>query len=73
METVVRSIGLSYSGNLVAFTTTKVAKTQPQLAIADIRESAESFILINTVSAQSDCCVFSHLDDTVTIGIFLNF
>lgn len=71
MESVVRSISLSYSGNLVAFTTTKITKTQPQLAIIDIRDSEKSFVLTNTVSAQSDCCIFSHLDDAVVIGIFI--
>lgn len=70
MKTVVRSIGLSYSGNLVAFTTAKFSNTQPQLAIVDIRDPEKSFVLTKTVSAPSDCCIFSHLDDIVVIGIF---
>jgi len=72
VATVGRSISLSYSGNLVAYTTTMVAMTQPMLYIADIRDpdqlngerSAGQAILGNS----ANCCVFSHLDDTIIVG-----
>lgn len=74
--TVARSISLSYSGNLVAYTTTLVSQARPMLFIADLRDSSQ----LNseqasghvTLNHSSNCCVFSHLEDAIIVGKFLH-
>ncbi|KAI6241327.1 Eukaryotic translation initiation factor 3 subunit I [Aphelenchoides fujianensis] len=82
--TVGRSVSLSYSGNLVAYTTTKVAMNDPMLFVADIRDPSQlhdpeqppeqhnpaSLNSVADVRLDVSCnrCVFSHLDDMVTVG-----
>ncbi|CAD5207474.1 unnamed protein product [Bursaphelenchus okinawaensis] len=72
VPTVGRSVSMSYSGNLLAYTTTKVALTPPKLFIADIRDAAhvsgDSTIEISLDSVGANCCTFTHMDDTVVIG-----
>lgn len=72
VATVGRSISFSYSGNLVAYTTTMVAMTQPMLFVADLRDpdqlNGERAVGQATLGVSSNCCVFSHLDDTVIVG-----
>ncbi|KAI1713593.1 WD domain, g-beta repeat domain-containing protein [Ditylenchus destructor] len=68
MPSNARSLGLSYSGNLVAVTTTKMMQTAPTLCVVDLRESPPSFIMQNSVSSQSESCTFSNLDNCIVIG-----
>jgi len=71
-DVVCRSISMSYSGNLVAFTTTEMLESKATLLIVDIRDADQ----MNGVTAigqvfmeqSANCCVFSHLDDTITVG-----
>jgi hypothetical protein len=81
MPTVLRSIGLSYSGNLVVFTTQKQMTVKAGVYVQDLREPLNSegkrpLILHAQPEQQSNACLFSHLDDTVIFGnggtLFLN-
>lgn len=49
-----------------------VAMTSPMLFIADLRDpdqmNGERAVGQATLSVSSNCCVFSHLDDTVIVG-----
>uniref|UniRef100_A0A0M3HT81 Eukaryotic translation initiation factor 3 subunit I n=1 Tax=Ascaris lumbricoides TaxID=6252 RepID=A0A0M3HT81_ASCLU len=71
--TVARSISISYSGNLLAFTTIKMTHNMATLYVYDIRDSAqiegESLpALKHTLVNQANACVWTHLDDTLCIG-----
>jgi hypothetical protein len=73
MPTVIRSIGLSYSGNLVVFTTQKPQTSKAGVFVQDLREfysSGGKFnpILQVNLDQQSDACLFSHLDDSIVFG-----
>ncbi|KAI6178586.1 Eukaryotic translation initiation factor 3 subunit I [Aphelenchoides besseyi] len=84
VKTVGRSVSLSYSGHLVAYTTTKVAMTEPMLFVADIRDPSQlsspsqpteqtdpsqlNSVGNVTLDVSSNRCVFSHLDDTIVVG-----
>ncbi|KAH7711382.1 eukaryotic initiation factor protein 3.I [Aphelenchoides avenae] len=74
LPTVVRSISYSYSGNLVAFSTTKIAMNPANFYVIDQRDpshiSGENphHVLKSPLETQSDSCVFSHLDDQIIIG-----
>jgi len=73
MSTVVRSICLSYSGNLAAVTTIKFANSMPSLRVMDLREGSHegrgvSYMAHNTINSQSDTCIFSNLDNCIVIG-----
>ena len=75
MTTVVRSIGLSYSGNLVVFSTQKPATSKAGVFVQDLREyhnSQRTFapILRVDLDNQSNACLFTHLDETVAFGKF---
>ncbi|KAI6182728.1 Eukaryotic translation initiation factor 3 subunit I [Aphelenchoides bicaudatus] len=69
---VARSISQSYSGNLVAYTTTMGVMTKAMLFIIDIRDrdqvNGDRFAGKTGLDTSSHCCVFSHLDDTITVG-----
>lgn len=49
-----------------------VAMTHPMLYIADLRDpdqmNGERVAEQATLGVSSNCCVFSHLDDTVIVG-----
>jgi translation initiation factor 3 subunit I len=71
---VARAVSFSYSGNLIAFTTTKMTKTPGFVYVVDKRVP-EHFIDSTTVamSAQLETntafgVVWSHLDDTLVTG-----
>uniref|UniRef100_A0A7E4VVP0 Eukaryotic translation initiation factor 3 subunit I n=1 Tax=Panagrellus redivivus TaxID=6233 RepID=A0A7E4VVP0_PANRE len=70
-KTVCRSVSLSYSGNLIAYTTTKIAMEQETLRVLDIRDSAHmqgnGHVLHQPLDSQSKV-IFSHLDDTIMLG-----
>uniref|UniRef100_A0AC34FED5 Eukaryotic translation initiation factor 3 subunit I n=1 Tax=Panagrolaimus sp. ES5 TaxID=591445 RepID=A0AC34FED5_9BILA len=70
-KTVCRSVALSYSGNLIAFTTTKIAKEQETLRVVDMRDAdhmvGQGHIVHQPLDSQSTC-IFSHLDDTIMLG-----
>jgi translation initiation factor 3 subunit I len=72
LQTVGRSIGLSYSGNLIAFTTTKIAMSPAVFCVIDQRDPkqivGEGDVFSANLDVQSDSCVFSHLDDTIVVG-----
>lgn len=71
--TVARSISMSYSGNLLAFTTIKMTQNMALLCVYDIRDGAQMSgdvppALKHTLNNQANACVWTHLDDTVCIG-----
>jgi Tol biopolymer transport system component len=73
MSTVVRSIGLSYSGNLVVFSTQKPVSSKAGVYVQDLREFHNNGGKFNPVlqanlEYQSNACLFSHLDDTIVFG-----
>uniref|UniRef100_A0A915EJ21 Serine-threonine kinase receptor-associated protein n=1 Tax=Ditylenchus dipsaci TaxID=166011 RepID=A0A915EJ21_9BILA len=73
MQTVARSIALSYSGNLAAVTTIKFANSPPSLRVMDLREASHEgsgtrYLAHNTINSQSDTCIFSNLDNVIVIG-----
>jgi hypothetical protein len=49
-----------------------VAMTQPKLYVADLRDpdqmNGERLAGQATLSVSCNCCVFSHLDDTIVVG-----
>ncbi|CAJ0950783.1 unnamed protein product, partial [Mesorhabditis belari] len=74
MPTPARSVSMSCSGNLVAYTTMKMTKNLSTLCVVDIRDP-EQMLLENNMPmfrAQLDhgavASLFSHLDDKVVIG-----
>lgn len=72
VKTVGRSISLSFSGNLIAYTSTKVSMNPSELTVADIRdpshmEGQDSAFCIG-LDQNSHCCTFTHMDDTVVVG-----
>lgn len=73
LPTVGRSISLSFSGNLVAFTTTKITQNSATLRVVDLRDSehieGKQHIINHVLDHQADSSVFSHLDDMVVIGM----
>lgn len=76
---------MSYSGNLVAYTTTKVSQDDAMLYLVDIRDphqlvdpsnnthnaatEVDSFGHVN-LSFTTSRCVFTHLDDMIVVGMF---
>jgi hypothetical protein len=70
----VRSIAQSFSGNLIAYTINAGAMTdtRPVLSIADLRDSDQMQDKGGsgqaTMDVNANCCIFSHLDDTVVVG-----
>uniref|UniRef100_A0A1I7YEN5 Eukaryotic translation initiation factor 3 subunit I n=1 Tax=Steinernema glaseri TaxID=37863 RepID=A0A1I7YEN5_9BILA len=70
--TVARSISLSYSGNIIGFTTNKMTKNMAALRIVDMREAQQSGgenpAMCKHLIDQCNSCCFSHLDDTIVIG-----
>jgi len=68
VSTVGRSVSLSYSGNLVAYTTTKVAMSPPMMFVADLRDRIGGEVGQVKLNEPSNSCVFSHLDDKIIVG-----
>lgn len=70
MDTVVRSIGLSYSGNLVVFTTRK-PNAKASVYVQDIRALSK---INNLMTADIDCesfaSLFTHMDDCIAYGLY---
>lgn len=71
--TVARSISMSYSGSLLAFTTTKMTQNKASLCVYDIRDSAQmsgdgSPTFKKLLEIQANACVWSHLDDQICTG-----
>jgi translation initiation factor 3 subunit I len=80
LKNVARSIALSYSGNLCAFTTQgrlskeQSAQNEPILHVFDMREQPKfaengtNFVINQQLGASCEACLFSHLDDTIVVG-----
>ncbi|KAE9553075.1 hypothetical protein FO519_003708 [Halicephalobus sp. NKZ332] len=70
-KTVCRSVALSFSGNLIALTTTKIAMEKETLRVVDMRDReqmvGQGHVMHQTLDSQSTC-IFSHLDDRVLLG-----
>uniref|UniRef100_A0A183E4N5 Serine-threonine kinase receptor-associated protein n=1 Tax=Gongylonema pulchrum TaxID=637853 RepID=A0A183E4N5_9BILA len=70
--TSARSISLSYSANLVAFTTIKMTQNMASLCVYDIRDAqqlkGEQPLFRKSLQTQAFSCVWTHLDDTLCIG-----
>uniref|UniRef100_A0A915P771 Eukaryotic translation initiation factor 3 subunit I n=1 Tax=Meloidogyne floridensis TaxID=298350 RepID=A0A915P771_9BILA len=67
---VVRSIGLSYSGNLAVLATQKAISNRAGVFVQDLREFSKKFepTLRIEIDQPSSTCLFSHLDDTIVLG-----
>lgn len=76
ISTPVRSISMSFSGNLVAYTSIKVSQSLPTLVVVDMRDSGqmkgEGSVGYAALENSAECCVFSHLDDKIVVGKFKN-
>ncbi|PAV87411.1 hypothetical protein WR25_14216 [Diploscapter pachys] len=75
-QTPARSISLSFSGNLIAYTTLKMTKNQSMLQVRDTRDenqmsNANSDPLFTTSFDQESAytCLFTSLDEKVTVGL----
>uniref|UniRef100_A0A914KPT4 Serine-threonine kinase receptor-associated protein n=1 Tax=Meloidogyne incognita TaxID=6306 RepID=A0A914KPT4_MELIC len=66
---VVRSIGLSYSGNLAVLSTQKAISNRAGVFVQDLREFSKKFepTLRIEIDQPSSTCLFSHLDDTIVL------
>ncbi|EJW72377.1 hypothetical protein WUBG_16715, partial [Wuchereria bancrofti] len=70
--TAARSISLSYSGNLIAFTTIKMTQNVASLFIYDIRDGSQMSgenqpTFRKSLQTQANSCVWTHLDDTICV------
>uniref|UniRef100_A0AC35THK9 Eukaryotic translation initiation factor 3 subunit I n=1 Tax=Rhabditophanes sp. KR3021 TaxID=114890 RepID=A0AC35THK9_9BILA len=72
-----RSCGFSYSGNLAAYTTKKMQVNPSSLRVFDIRDqnqvtkapSAANSVMFKILDADSESCLFTHLDQIVAAGV----
>uniref|UniRef100_A0A0N5ALX1 Eukaryotic translation initiation factor 3 subunit I n=1 Tax=Syphacia muris TaxID=451379 RepID=A0A0N5ALX1_9BILA len=71
-NTSARSISMSYSGNLIAFTTNKMTKSSASLRVVDVRDSShftgDFSVFMTEFDVQANACVWSHLDDQFCTG-----
>ncbi|CAJ0587115.1 unnamed protein product, partial [Mesorhabditis spiculigera] len=74
MQTPARSISISYSGNLVAYTTMKMTKNQASLCVVDIRDPEQmlpennTHLFRTTFDQPVNTSIFSSMDDKITVG-----
>uniref|UniRef100_A0A8R1XM78 Eukaryotic translation initiation factor 3 subunit I n=1 Tax=Onchocerca volvulus TaxID=6282 RepID=A0A8R1XM78_ONCVO len=71
--TAARSISLSYSGNLIGFTTIKMTQNVASLCVYDIRDGSQMSgenqpVFKKSLQTQANSCVWTHLDDTICVG-----
>uniref|UniRef100_A0A1I7XH07 Eukaryotic translation initiation factor 3 subunit I n=1 Tax=Heterorhabditis bacteriophora TaxID=37862 RepID=A0A1I7XH07_HETBA len=71
--TPAKSVNLSYSGNLLAFTTQKMTKNPSVLCVLDTRDDQQMTTDSPLFRAQFDnsatTCLFSSMDEKVTVGV----
>lgn len=72
-QTPARSISISYSGNLVGFTTMKMTKNRSALTVVDVRDQSQMTVDGEPLfRAEFDnsavACTFSQLDEKITAG-----
>lgn len=70
--TPARSVSISYSGNLIAFTTMRMTKNMSAVCVVDVRDpetlNPETPLLRSQFDQSAVNCLFSTLDDRVTVG-----